>query len=163
MWHKRTNKCQHYQQIHLDSERKYHHSHQQYFALFGPSCPVYFPNFSWLSIWILVAITLCLGPMNIHCIIPSSHLITDGQKISNNNVIDIHQQMMQTTRQQNDWVDFKHHQFHETIECRLYLSLLLITYRHYLYCFLCHIGKLMISSDWKLSQDYTATVPISLS
>ena len=30
--------------------------------------------------------------MNIHCIIPSSHLITDGQKISNNNVIDIHHQ-----------------------------------------------------------------------
>ena len=34
----------------------------------------------------------------------------------------------------------------------------MITWRHYLYCFLCHIGKLMISSDWKLSQDYTATV-----
>ena len=47
-------------------------------------------------------------------------------------------------------------------DLRLKFCLLLITWRHYLYCFLCHIGKLMISSDWKLSQDYTATVPSCL-
>ena len=91
MWHKLTNKCQRCQQIYSDSERKISPFSSTIFASFGPRSIISLLPVFFLTINLNFSGNYVVFRANEYSLHYSEHLITDGQKISNNDVIDIHQ------------------------------------------------------------------------